>query len=1740
MDISAKDWQTGISYKKDDIVRIDNLSTPNYVDINAERAIGEILLNLTDDQENFLQTDANEFIGVDVLYKGDVSPQVLIGSSKETKYGFLFKIDPSIGYSAQAMIKKNTEESDLNDAYTTYLFTEEGQINKETSIGVGVGIKFYDKSLNGLSVADERKTNRAMASSELNHLEWYNAQLDIASEDIPQQAAYGIAFVFVYGHKSGGFDFKQIKASPLSQYFYCTEDNISSLDSVPPQSGYWTQEFHWRPSYNTRAAFSAINEYMKLGDGNDYVTNSSINSLPLELSLNFNNRTDKQSKAIIHFLQEKHFPYDSIFSLSYNANKLLSEETGSFRFKYTYPYRKDLKFTCTNFSHNIASRNNNNIAATFVCNTESTLKSVDSHEGFNMRTDALLPIYIDQDTEFKKGEKITLNTFSLEEPAASELEGVLSIEGSDFENGVPKSAIVKFTEAQNLDTQDCVYITAPENSIYNVGKVKVTEVTSDTEFKVGPILEEGDIEKVQNYQQIQYLFIKQLDRCPEDCLNSRPLFPDGVSIINPEIIDPQSGEARKRIVFLKNYRRLILESPITQSTSSVTFTPVENFTLRAEEDFKLIIPAVTGRSSIYIEDPEGIPKYPWLKVRAFEHKPSFAFSVNQAPEHISTDFLDSYVKKYKKGINQNLFTLNLAFDLKTDREAAEILQFLESHLGYKKFRYDLPRPYIKDLDYITTPNRQLNSIFYCPAWEHTVVYKNNHTITATFVESVTSHPEDLRDVYGLYGRDEEGPCFAAKLANPITEHYLCTFSSNLQMAEGSGFSLDADGNKRLGAKNKAVDLVFIVDMTGSMQSTLTTGGTTVTKQQAAIDTILKMIVAHDDYVMPGTYSYGGEFEAPAISFQDISGDSNVPPWPVDASQKSLIDINAGDVNSNLKEKGYRVNNLERFKIKVDQKRVNIGFILMADQSQTVIDLSEIPDAFDKDIVYDSVIKVKDNRIPYGDGEYFSKVISKALAQMYNTPRAEYVTDRIIIILSDGETYTGDTSGGPGSKYSPSALQMCAALRKNGALAKRRPTDSVLGQYGHGGNTPASKMQEYQYQEKDGKSRLINPDLGSSNPSWYSEDLPTIVMFAGIGSPSSGVSSLAKNYVYDYDGASPYTAAPTKTPQFYFPITDGGVQSKELERLMDLIKTVEILTSDSGFNNLFSLTLHNCGPHEVEILNTLINIKSQAGPLQWTTELLRQGIPKGGDIKELELLESSETSSNVTRGKGGQYYNDPNNQSLFQEAGGGSNILWESFNTKYEVYRQGKIHEIDGGWNPLKESFSLITDSGENLVLDSGEEIITDPEAAGPIKTRGVLNTGVAFKGMPVRVFRAESGLEIVDYNIGNVNQSNNFKGDYSHLPKLKPNESLDLFFGLRVGRLSDISEEVQFVVHTDDGTLNKTDCYGNINFNIGSTKKLDDQKPTQEVIPLPPGDLVHFSDSVIGSSATKSILGNGAKGSLVMSGGVSSFKLNTGGRGYNASIYSSDPSSLELRITQRTWGYVTSSWNTRPDGSISRAKSIQTEGTTRSTSQLPQVNSSKKFPKFSASINSSGYVDDVSIRGGSGYPRTTKDWVRDDEPSGFNSTRWVHREYSFELFQYQRMLAFSKGYYDQIFSQGDYHNAYNALASLIKESCPEGENKSCSASIDSIIIRENVLLTIYERPNFQGNVLIKESGPKAIYSKLAFPSMDYAMQYLDPLLFQGTAIIDQNGNIIPENIKIVENDVIHSSKNGSFKIEYLG
>lgn len=1425
---------------------------------------------------NYYYTE-NDILSIDDLTFSE-DKDFNISTSTELNISEFFKLNTNLGYSINVYVKKDNESTSLIDNYKTYITeNQDRSVNIGDSIGVGVGIKFYDESDVELYAPNLRDTHRLMAASELNHNEYYNVQLDIANTSIPNEAVSAQLVLFVYGMSAGSFIFKKPSVRNLSKFFYCIKDHKStSYNSPNSKDGleYWTQDFVWRPSYGAKSDFVAINEELKMGEGKDYVTNMAINALPMELTLNFRNRTDKEARAIIHFLQEKSFAYESIFSLDYKGDRLLSSEVSAFNFEFSYPYRSDLKYTCTQFNHTISYRNNNNINAKFICNTESSLSSVESHAGYNKRIDALIPIFIDETTHFKKGEQIKLNTFTLEEG-----DGVITIDTEKIKTikRYPEDplapitgGIITFTDDVDVEEEDCVYITVadPKNSIFNVGKTKIKKKISKNQYAFWPILEEGDESDVANLRATssagkntsvqwfdevgenkleprqeellttdladqlwrptdvdritprnelfesedgaQYfeetaekfitirgedfliggnIMMKKMQVCPEDCMFSKVLLPEHVSNIPSEIIDPATGVARKRQVYLKNYRRMQIDSDIDAESLYVIFTPLENFTLEAKDDFWLLISAVQGRSSIYLKDPNEIPKYPWLEVRNFDHKPSLAFSLEQTPDNIQSSFINYYNKKFKRGINGNLSTFNLTFEQRSDEEASEILQFLESHLGYKKFRFQMPRPYLKDGSYITSPTRPYISTFYCPSWGHDIIYKNNHTISATFIESTTSIEEDLRNVFGI-GRDEEKPCYGAEIYDPITTHELCTFSSQLMAAKGAGFDLNQDSKT---AKSKAVDLIFIVDTTGSMTNqSMETNGVVKTKYQVCIDVVLKMITAHDGYIMPGTESYNGEFSAPPLSFGSRSGDDTVPPWPADDQVLNSLISKLYDplkeLQDELANNDYNLENLDRFKIKIDQKRVNLGFVLMADTRQVIQDISDYPNSFDKVQSYKS-IDVKDTNDPLLEDS--PRAISQALAQFYNSPRAEHVTDRIVIMLSDGVFTTADATmplkGGShdyNKFYSQYALDMCAQLRKGGDLAVRRPTDDILKKYGYKSQNPYAKMEGYKFKERDGgKSAYNNPDLGKDNPAWYAEEMPTVFMFARVGVPGQ-LSDYAPNYVYDYDKPAPYLEPPGKTPQFFFPITQEGDLNGEVTRMMDLIKVVEMLTNDNGYQNVLSIVLYNCGPHDVKLKNTLINIDGQNTALKYTTEILKEGIPKGGNARDLTFTQSDQGLGSIVKGYGGQYFGDPDNQDLFSDDPKASNILWTSFNTQYEVSRQGIIEDINGGW------------------------------AANSNLTNGVKNTGVAFKGMPIRVFKADSGLEITDYNIGNVNADNGYKGDYSHLPVIKPGEKLDLFFGVKVNKLSDFSEKVQLFINSDDETIKEMDCYANYNFDI--------------------------------------------------------------------------------------------------------------------------------------------------------------------------------------------------------------------------------------------------------------------------------------------------------------------------------------
>jgi len=181
---------------------------------------------------------------------------------------------------------------------------------------------------------------------------------------------------------------------------------------------------------------------------------------------------------------------------------------------------------------------------------------------------------------------------------------------------------------------------------------------------------------------------------------------------------------------------------INSDTSVVAGNSV-NFNYTADFGF----PASTAssnqtplRNSIYINNPNDCFYYPYQPItdlgtldhRMFDFRPSDSINLRNSPKHRVSDASDFYKKYHKYGFNPNLMNLNLSFNGRSDLEAKRILLFLESHLGYKKFGFNVSRDYTSS-NY--DPRKTLSS-FYCPEWKHSYTYKDNHSISATFIECI--------------------------------------------------------------------------------------------------------------------------------------------------------------------------------------------------------------------------------------------------------------------------------------------------------------------------------------------------------------------------------------------------------------------------------------------------------------------------------------------------------------------------------------------------------------------------------------------------------------------------------------------------------------------------------------------------------------------------------------------------------------------------------------------------------------------------------------------------------------------------------------------------------------------------------------------------------------------------------------------------------------------------------------------
>ena len=1469
MDITVHNWKPRHDYYKHDIVRVGDLT------------------GVINDRKYY----------------------ITINGARELLIGKKFKIRGDVGYSTSMYVKKATVESTIKDPRSTHLRIKKqttSVYDSEASNGVAFGIHFFDKNDKILSPKDGRKVARLIGSSELDYTEYYKAYVQTEPEYIPDGASYAQLFIGVYGLKAGGFEFQGGEVKNINEFFYSLSDH-NSTEIINKESGeykhlspnedngsLWTQDFFWQASYGAKVDVNANNDYLQMSEGNDYVSPASINSLPLKLSLKFENRTDREAKAIVHFLQEKSFAYKSIYGIDYKGERLSSSEIGNFSFKFTHPYKNNLMYNCVNFSHNIKYRNNNDVVASFECNTESILDSVEGSSGYNPRTDVLIPITINGTKTFYKDRETRLDTFVVnesetgyssndveslskyfsgsylgtdksflgrmdvvserlvDEPLQDNLDGLEAFTVTD-EQTVATDIIsddfsaspgytggttdqseliedfkpvtddeknfytddqwwqlfidIKFNKPQTYEEDDYIYINvnSVENSIFSVGLVRIMEKISETEYRTYPIdyNSQADLSDiiVQNngYDGTRPdVSLDPIGRHPDDCLASKIILPEGVSNIPHVVYDETIGEFRKRKIITKDYRVFYLERTIEPGDIHIYVSADKEHTVDGPVDTHILISQVLGKSSIYIRDPDTVMEYPWFKMRDLDYRANFVFTVPSTPNHLATEFTKYYKKKYKKSINQNLSTINVVFEQRTDEEAKAILLFLESHLGYRKFSFEVPRPYDPGDDNTIPQDIVGSHAFYCPSWSHTVVYKNNHTISATFIESKTA------DIYD----DSHNQCVVgASIYDPISFHSIEKFKPVLVTYPKGGLEdTTLDGGKKV-IKREQIDLVYLIKYSPAMNNPL--GYQNFSVLDGVIDTLKKICISYDDYVCPGTNSYG-VFNTPGYS-KNADPSKSTPPLLFTDSDDGSMNVGGRlqseiekltlqftqtfgstdfEFNDFLKnEKNYDLNNLGRFSIKLNQRELNIGIVFGTREFPLrAADLSLVPGGFDPIAMVNGtnlrdpltgkiagygkvgVQGIDEIRNFVSDGGTSgSSTFGGALAMLYNSSRAKNISKRILVHISDGKYNDGNAWE-----------QIVDQLKPGGELSVRRPTDTVLNGY-----KLDIHMGVYSANEDTGQH---NPDkslAGGENPDWYDEFVPTFVMNYGVG---NSINSSMKTKCFDY-------SQNPDNPEFYVKATDQSNPETNLDGMLSMFTATEKITYNTGFDHAFSITVHNCGPQDLELKNVLVNSDQQGGTPKHVLEFLKSGIIRNGNIYDIQYTPGESSESNPLLGLGGQFSGDINNTKILSNTRGPSDVLWQSFNTKYEVFRNGKIDKIDGGWG----------------------------EKDGKIRTAGVDNIGVAKSGMPIRVYKLESGLDLIDYNIGNAGTSDcSGRGDYSHLPVLTSGDSLDLFFGLRASPKFEKYDNIQIIVNAESSDPTRpVSCQSDVKVNIEADSEFD-------------------------------------------------------------------------------------------------------------------------------------------------------------------------------------------------------------------------------------------------------------------------------------------------------------------------------
>jgi phage-related protein len=106
----------------------------------------------------------------------------------------------------------------------------------------------------------------------------------------------------------------------------------------------------------------------------------------------------------------------------------------------------------------------------------------------------------------------------------------------------------------------------------------------------------------------------------------------------------------------------------------------------------------------------------------FIWSPSYSLTANQQPNVLAIKFGNGYEQRLKEGINNNLLSLDLKFESRSETETVAITHFLNDKEGYKSFWFKTPSPF------------NVTKKFVSRSWSISQLFDDNYTISSKFDE----------------------------------------------------------------------------------------------------------------------------------------------------------------------------------------------------------------------------------------------------------------------------------------------------------------------------------------------------------------------------------------------------------------------------------------------------------------------------------------------------------------------------------------------------------------------------------------------------------------------------------------------------------------------------------------------------------------------------------------------------------------------------------------------------------------------------------------------------------------------------------------------------------------------------------------------------------------------------------------------------------------------------------------------